>query len=174
MEKDGTLVCGGGRYRALVSRGFEYSLATQSVDVAEGRQNLTCPAFTIDLALLTSATPFPPLPVVKKWTPLRLPLNSSNLGGESEGDHIITLIKPQFEAGRKEVAKGDGVVRDPEIHRKVLLDVLTFAESEGLAVRGLIRSPLQGPKGNVEFLAWMGLSGESILFEGAIQTALAG
>jgi len=34
--------------------------------------------------------------------------------------------------------------------------VLTFAQSEGFAVRGLIRSPLLGPKGNVEFLAWLG------------------
>jgi 23S rRNA (cytidine1920-2'-O)/16S rRNA (cytidine1409-2'-O)-methyltransferase len=97
------------------------------------------------------------LPVIKEW-----------------GGNIITLIKPQFEAGRKEVAKGDGVVRDPEIHRKVLLDVLTFAQSEGFAVRGLIRSPLQGPKGNVEFLAWLGITGESLPLEDAIQTVLAG
>lgn len=113
------------------------------------------------------------LPVVKKWTlpspPSPLPLGEGRRG---EGG-IITLIKPQFEAGRKEVAKGDGVVRDPEIHRKVLLDVLTFAQSESLSVRGLIRSPLQGPKGNVEFLAWLGMAGESISLEDAIQTALA-
>ncbi|MBU1661169.1 MAG: TlyA family rRNA (cytidine-2'-O)-methyltransferase, partial [Chloroflexi bacterium] len=68
---------------------------------------------------------------------------------------IVALIKPQFEAGRREVARGKGVVRDPEIHRRVLLDVLTFAAVEGFQIRGLIRSPLLGPKGNTEFLAWL-------------------
>ncbi|MFH1908325.1 MAG: TlyA family RNA methyltransferase [Chloroflexota bacterium] len=73
-------------------------------------------------------------------------------GGEGE---IIALIKPQFEAGRADVSKGDGVIRNPEIHRQVLTDVLAFAQNEGLGVRGLIKSPLTGPKGNVEFLAWL-------------------
>jgi 23S rRNA (cytidine1920-2'-O)/16S rRNA (cytidine1409-2'-O)-methyltransferase len=68
---------------------------------------------------------------------------------------VITLIKPQFEAGRADVARGDGVVRDPSIHRRVLEDVLDFVQKLGLGVRGLIRSPLVGPKGNTEFLAWL-------------------
>jgi 23S rRNA (cytidine1920-2'-O)/16S rRNA (cytidine1409-2'-O)-methyltransferase len=89
------------------------------------------------------------LPVVRKWTPLRLPLISTKLGG------VVALIKPQFEAGKKDVARGDGVIRDPEIHRQVLLDVLVFAQQEGFHVRGLIKSPLLGPKGNAEFLAWL-------------------
>lgn len=80
------------------------------------------------------------LPGLKKWF--------SNQIGE-----VIPLIKPQFEAGRSQVARGEGVIRDPEIHRQVLIDVLTFAQDEGYAVRGLIRSPLLGPKGNMEFLA---------------------
>ena len=74
-----------------------------------------------------------------------------------EGNPLIALIKPQFEAGRKQVARGDGVIRDPEIHRQVLLDVLTYAIQDGYAVRGLLRSPLLGPKGNAEFLAWFSL-----------------
>lgn len=95
------------------------------------------------------------LPVVKKWlTPLRLPPFSEKMGGEQEGG-VIALIKPQFEAGKKDVARGDGVIRDPDIHKQVLLDVLTFAQAEGFAVRGLIRSPLLGPKGNTEFLTWL-------------------
>ena len=50
-----------------------------------------------------------------------------------------------------------------QIHRQVLLDVLTFAQAEGFSVRGLIRSPLLGPKGNAEFLAWLGFDqGENI------------
>jgi 23S rRNA (cytidine1920-2'-O)/16S rRNA (cytidine1409-2'-O)-methyltransferase len=99
------------------------------------------------------------LPVVKEWTPLRLPPNAANLGGESEGGSIIALIKPQFEAGRKETAKGEGVIRDPGVHRRVLEEVLTFAQDNGFAVRGLIRSPVLGPKGNVEFLAWLNKAG---------------
>ena len=92
------------------------------------------------------------LPVVKKWfTPLQLPPFSLKMGGEQEGG-VVALIKPQFEAGKKDVARGDGVIRDPDIHKQVLRDVLTFAHAEGLAVRGLIRSPLLGPKGNKEFL----------------------
>jgi 23S rRNA (cytidine1920-2'-O)/16S rRNA (cytidine1409-2'-O)-methyltransferase len=80
------------------------------------------------------------LPVVKSW------------GG---GD-VIALVKPQFEAGRKETARNKGVILDPAVHRQVLEEVLAFAQNEGFGVRGLIRSPLTGPKGNVEFLAWLG------------------
>ncbi len=85
-------------------------------------------------------------------------------GGRGERGEVIALIKPQFEAGRKDVSRGDGVIRDAEIHRKVLLDVLTFAQGEGLGLRGLIRSPITGPKGNVEFLARfsLGSGGEAV------------
>ena len=90
------------------------------------------------------------LPVVKKWftpSPLTpLPKGEGNL---------VALIKPQFEAGKKDVARGDGVIRDPAIHRQVLIDVLSFAQQEGFTVRGLIKSPLLGPKGNAEFLVWL-------------------
>ena len=65
---------------------------------------------------------------------------------------IIALIKPQFEAGRKQVGKG-GVVKDPAVHRAVLYDVLEWATSNGLRVNGVITSPLRGPAGNVEFLS---------------------
>ncbi|HSN76155.1 MAG TPA: TlyA family RNA methyltransferase [Anaerolineae bacterium] len=64
----------------------------------------------------------------------------------------IVLIKPQFEAGKARVGKG-GVVRDPAVHRDVLARVLAWAGGHGWAVTGLIRSPITGPKGNVEFLA---------------------
>ena len=89
------------------------------------------------------------LPVIKKWdfAPEKMK--------EESGD-VIALIKPQFEAGRKDVARGDGVIRDPEIHKQVLLDVLSFAQYEGFQIRGLIKSPLLGPKGNTEFLVWLG------------------
>jgi 23S rRNA (cytidine1920-2'-O)/16S rRNA (cytidine1409-2'-O)-methyltransferase len=90
------------------------------------------------------------LPVVKKWI-LSSPLSPPHLG---EGN-VVALIKPQFEAGKKDVARGDGVIRDPEIHRQVLLDILSFAQEEGFQIRGLIKSPLLGPKGNAEFLVWL-------------------
>lgn len=70
-----------------------------------------------------------------------------------KGD-IIPLIKPQFEAGRRQVGKG-GVVRDPDVHRQVLSDVLCWAQNHGLAPQGLVRSPVTGPAGNIEFLAWL-------------------
>ncbi|MGB8980254.1 MAG: TlyA family RNA methyltransferase [Anaerolineales bacterium] len=95
------------------------------------------------------------LPVVKKWL---FPLSSFEEAGKTkeERGNVIALIKPQFEAGKKDVARGDGVIRDPEIHRQVLLDILGFAQGEGFQIRGLIRSPLLGPKGNAEFLVWLG------------------
>ena len=52
------------------------------------------------------------------------------------------------------------MIRDPEIHRQVLLDVLSFAKNEGFGLRGLIKSPLLGPKGNAEFLVWLDLHSE--------------
>ena len=94
------------------------------------------------------------LPVVKKWL---FPLSSFDDKGKTkeERSEIIALIKPQFEAGKKDVSRGDGVIRDPEIHRQVLTDVLNYAKEEGFAIQGLIKSPLLGPKGNAEFLVWL-------------------
>ena len=86
------------------------------------------------------------LPVTKNWL--------------TENAQLLCLIKPQFEAGKKDVARGDGVIRDPEIHRQVLLDVLAFAKQEGFGLLGLIKSPLLGPKGNTEFLVWLDLHSE--------------
>ena len=85
---------------------------------------------------------------------------------------MIALIKPQFEAGKKDVARGEGVIRDPEIHRQVLLDVLIFTQNEGWSVRGLIRSPLLGPKGNVEFLAWLDLNESSAEISALVEAVL--
>jgi 23S rRNA (cytidine1920-2'-O)/16S rRNA (cytidine1409-2'-O)-methyltransferase len=50
------------------------------------------------------------------------------------------------------------VIRDSAIHQQVLMDILTFSQKEGLYPQGLIRSPILGPKGNVEFLAWFTLN----------------
>ena len=107
------------------------------------------------------------LPVVKKWF-LPSPLSPLAAG---EG-RVIALIKPQFEAGKKEVSRGDGVIRDPEIHRQVLMDVLNYAKEQGFAVAGLIKSPLLGPKGNAEFLVWLNFGILSESFEGLVANVL--
>ncbi|MCE1255790.1 MAG: TlyA family rRNA (cytidine-2'-O)-methyltransferase, partial [Anaerolineae bacterium] len=78
------------------------------------------------------------LPVIKNW------LEPDAL--------VVALIKPQFEVGRSEAAKGEGVVRDPQLHKKVLKTVLSEGKDFGFFPRGLIKSPLTGPKGNIEFL----------------------
>ena len=65
---------------------------------------------------------------------------------------VVPLIKPQFEAGRKQVGKG-GVVRDPAIHRQVLEELLMWVPTVRLYPWEVIRSPLEGPAGNIEFLA---------------------
>jgi 23S rRNA (cytidine1920-2'-O)/16S rRNA (cytidine1409-2'-O)-methyltransferase len=80
------------------------------------------------------------LPAVKGWL--------------CDNGAVIALIKPQFEAGRRQVGK-KGVVRDPQVHRQVLLDVLAWATAHGWGLRGLIPSPLRGPAGNVEFLVYL-------------------
>jgi 23S rRNA (cytidine1920-2'-O)/16S rRNA (cytidine1409-2'-O)-methyltransferase len=79
------------------------------------------------------------VPVVAQWL--------------AEDGDILALVKPQFEAGRKAVGKG-GVVRDPSQHRHVLAAIAGSIEAAGLGVVGVLRSPLRGPKGNVEFLMW--------------------
>jgi 23S rRNA (cytidine1920-2'-O)/16S rRNA (cytidine1409-2'-O)-methyltransferase len=95
------------------------------------------------------------LPVVKAWlAPQHIDANPKS----AQPGNLVTLIKPQFEAGRAEAARGDGVIRDPEVHRGVLRSVLDFATQQGYHPEGLICSPLLGPKGNVEFLAWLTIS----------------
>jgi 23S rRNA (cytidine1920-2'-O)/16S rRNA (cytidine1409-2'-O)-methyltransferase len=70
------------------------------------------------------------------------------------GGQIVSLIKPQFEAGRENVGKG-GVVRDPAVHESVIAQVRQFGtQSLPLEWLGLCESPLRGPAGNIEFLAW--------------------
>lgn len=80
------------------------------------------------------------LPVVQRWL--------------SSPADIIPLIKPQFEAGRDDVGKG-GVVKDSAIHIRVLQEILSFAKQQGFNIKGLTTSPIKGPAGNTEFLAWL-------------------
>jgi 23S rRNA (cytidine1920-2'-O)/16S rRNA (cytidine1409-2'-O)-methyltransferase len=91
----------------------------------------------------------------RDWDSLPLSGNFAERTGEGPGMGVVALVKPQFEAGRKEVSKGSGVIKDPAVHRRVLLEVLEFVVAQGWGVKGLMASPLRGPKGNVEFLAWL-------------------
>jgi 23S rRNA (cytidine1920-2'-O)/16S rRNA (cytidine1409-2'-O)-methyltransferase len=63
---------------------------------------------------------------------------------------LIALVKPQFEAGRKDVGKG-GIVKEPEVHRRVMKEVKEFSTSIGLELLGEAVSSIKGAKGNVEF-----------------------
>lgn len=74
---------------------------------------------------------------------------------------VVSLIKPQFEAGREFVKRG-GVVRDPAVHRRVLEDVTRAMAGLGLELMGLMVSPLIGPAGNIEFLGWWRVSRSSV------------
>ncbi len=94
---------------------------------------------TIDASFISLRTL---LPSVKKWL-------------SDKGGAVIALIKPQFEAGRSDAAKGEGVIRDHAIHQRILMQVLSYAVTEGFEIKGLIQSPLTGPKGNIEFLTYL-------------------
>ncbi len=79
---------------------------------------------------------------------------------------LVALVKPQFEVGRGRVGKG-GVVRDARLHREVIVRIAGFAKAIGLGPRGVVASPLRGPKGNREFFLHLatggaGLSGEAL------------
>lgn len=71
----------------------------------------------------------------------------------TEDASLIVLIKPQFEVGRGEVGKG-GIVREPVKHARVISEVNEAARELGLAIGGVIESPIHGADGNIEFLAW--------------------
>jgi 23S rRNA (cytidine1920-2'-O)/16S rRNA (cytidine1409-2'-O)-methyltransferase len=67
--------------------------------------------------------------------------------------NIVALIKPQFEAGKAEADRGEGVISDPAIHARVLEELSEFvAKMDRVKWRGVVESPLLGPAGNKEFL----------------------
>lgn len=68
------------------------------------------------------------------------------------GGHLVVLVKPQFEAGRAEVSKGRGVIRDAGIRRRVVQEAAVTIEEAGAVIMDAMVSPLRGAEGNVEFL----------------------
>ena len=91
---------------------------------------------------------------------LRLILGAVGALLKPEGE-MVCLVKPQFEAGKDKVGK-KGVVRDPAVHAEVLREFLHYAPECGFGVRGLEFSPIRGPEGNIEYLAWLKKGAESI------------
>jgi 23S rRNA (cytidine1920-2'-O)/16S rRNA (cytidine1409-2'-O)-methyltransferase len=77
-----------------------------------------------------------------------------------EGGQAVCLIKPQFEAGPEHVGKG-GVVKDFDVRRQVAEAIMGAARDLGLRPAGLVESPIQGPKGNHEYLLWCLTSGST-------------
>jgi 23S rRNA (cytidine1920-2'-O)/16S rRNA (cytidine1409-2'-O)-methyltransferase len=79
------------------------------------------------------------------------------------GGWAVALVKPQFEAGKAEADRGAGVIADPEVHRRVLRDLLDWLARWGehnpqvraLVPRGLVASPITGREGNREYLLWL-------------------
>ena len=72
----------------------------------------------------------------------------------NDNGEIVALSKPQFEAGREQVGK-KGVVRDINVHYEVIKNVINFAREIGLHPAGLSFSPIKGPEGNIEYLAYL-------------------
>jgi 23S rRNA (cytidine1920-2'-O)/16S rRNA (cytidine1409-2'-O)-methyltransferase len=93
--------------------------------------------FTVDCSFISLELVLPPLAAV--------------LEENAEG---VVLIKPQFEAGRHQIGKG-GVVRDPSVHDQVIASIRDLAANLGFDDISIAPSPLIGPAGNREFLAWL-------------------
>lgn len=66
----------------------------------------------------------------------------------------VFLIKPQFEAGKENISK-NGIVKNPKIHKKVIRDIINNAVEEGLYIKTLTYSPIQGGDGNIEYLVYI-------------------
>ncbi|MEN6462547.1 MAG: TlyA family RNA methyltransferase [Syntrophomonas sp.] len=99
---------------------------------------------TIDVSFISTSKVFP---VIKNFL--------------QEDGKVVSLIKPQFEAGKNKVGK-KGVVKDPQTHREVLLNCIACAENEGLAISGITYSHIKGPEGNIEFFLYLQKQGESL------------
>ena len=74
------------------------------------------------------------------------------------GGEVVCLIKPQFEAGKADVGK-KGVVRDKAVHERVLREMCEFFPTAGYTLLGLDYSPIRGPEGNIEYLAYLKADG---------------
>lgn len=99
--------------------------------------------------------------------------NVFNWFGDQPGE-VIALVKPQFEAGREIMQQTKGVIRDSTIYTQVLTQVMSSAQNLGYNLAGLVRSPITGSDGNVEFLLWLrvGIDSGSIAIPEAISQVI--
>ncbi|MDD6154768.1 MAG: TlyA family RNA methyltransferase [Eubacteriales bacterium] len=86
-----------------------------------------------------------------------------------DGGTCVSLVKPQFEAGREEVSKGKGVIHDLSVRKAMIMNAAGYASDNGLSVRGVTYSPVRGAKGNVEFLLLLEKTGEKMTEEKAAE-----
>lgn len=70
------------------------------------------------------------------------------------GGELLALIKPQFEAGREDVSRGKGVVRDPEVRARAIAEAVDAVRGAGFEILGTCDAPIEGPKGNLEAFVW--------------------
>lgn len=82
----------------------------------------------------------------------------------NDGDDIVALIKPQFEAGREDVGK-KGIVKDAKIHQRVIENVISYANKCHFSIQNLTYSPITGGEGNIEFLAHFKVGGTNSLLQ---------
>jgi 23S rRNA (cytidine1920-2'-O)/16S rRNA (cytidine1409-2'-O)-methyltransferase len=104
-----------------------------------------------DLAPGDLGEPFPLVVADLSFISLRAVLPHL-LDQAAPGADLVLLVKPQFEAGRDEASRGRGVIRDPEVWRRVLEEVVVALGGYGAAIMGAMPSPITGADGNVEFL----------------------
>jgi 23S rRNA (cytidine1920-2'-O)/16S rRNA (cytidine1409-2'-O)-methyltransferase len=152
----------GGFTDCLLQRG---AAGVTAVDVGRGQLHERLrrdPRVTVvertNVRLLTHAsldrptTPFDLVVADLSFISLRL-VAGALVGLSGPGADIVVLVKPQFEAGRREADRARGVISDPQVWRRALGDVGGAFAGAGAAMMGVMVSPLLGAKGNVEFLA---------------------
>lgn len=88
----------------------------------------------------------------------------------TQSGEVVCLIKPQFEAGREKVGK-HGVVRDPAVHSEVVADIICFAYNLGFTLKGITFSPIKGPEGNIEYLAYLSKDNSGCSIDEALKRA---
>lgn len=85
----------------------------------------------------------------------------------SDSGELVCLIKPQFEVGKGRVGK-NGVVREPELHLEVLEKITSFMCANGFEIKGIDFSPVKGPEGNIEYLAYAAKTDSESVFDSSV------
>ena len=122
----------------------------------------------LDLNLIQDEIDFASIDVSFISLKLVLPVVYSFL---SEKGNVAALIKPQFEAQREDVGK-KGVIKDSEVHKKVIKKCLDIARELGFGILGLDFSPIKGPEGNIEFLMYLSKNKNDDIGDSLIDTTV--